>query len=104
MSTEPCRCETYPFPHRHYGGECRGHNLALQAEESTMTLSLDQGEWSTDNSYICRSCKQYIYGSRYGRLAGFTVCPSCRARYELERDAAEAAVDHRWLAKLHSED
>lgn len=24
----PCRCEKYPFPHRLYSGECRGHDLA----------------------------------------------------------------------------
>jgi hypothetical protein len=65
---------------------------------------LDQGEWSTVNSYICRACKQYVHGSRKGRLAGMPVCPTCRDRYNRERNAAEAAVDARWLAKLQRED
>lgn len=28
MRREVCHCEAYKFPHRHYGGECRGHDLA----------------------------------------------------------------------------
>ena len=27
ITSNPCRCDAYPFPHRHYGGECRGHDL-----------------------------------------------------------------------------
>ena len=73
-------------------------------EKEANMIGLDQGEWSTANTYICRACKQYIYGHRVGRLAGFTVCPSCRDRYNRERDAAEAAVDNRWLAKLQAEE
>lgn len=69
-----------------------------------MTLSLDQGKCGAGGSYTCRVCKQYIYGHRVGRLAGFTVCLSCRDRYTREREAAEAAVDRRWLAKLEAED
>ena len=73
-------------------------------EKEANMIGLDQGEWSTANTYVCRACKQYGHGSRQGRLAGLPVCPSCRDRYNRERDAAEAAVDRRWLAELHSED
>ena len=24
---KPCTCEEYKFPHRHFGGECRGHSI-----------------------------------------------------------------------------
>lgn len=65
---------------------------------------LDQGEWGSTNSYVCRACKEYVYGPHQGLLAGRPVCTSCRDLYNREREIAEEAVDARWLTKIQSED
>lgn len=69
-----------------------------------MSAGLDGGVQWTTNSYVCRSCKTLCHGRFKGILDGVPVCPRCREAYNRERGAAEAAVDQRWLAKLHRED
>ncbi len=69
-----------------------------------MSNGLDGGMHWSANGYVCRSCKTLCHGHFTGMLAGMPVCQLCRDTYSREREAAEAAVDDRWLAKLRRED
>ena len=65
-----------------------------------MIQSLDQGESTSPNFYVCRACRQTQSGPRVARLCGRLVCPACRDRYIRESDAAQADVNHRWMSVL----
>lgn len=69
-----------------------------------MAVSLDCGIHTSDNSFFCRACKRACHDFEHGRLAGLPVCERCRNAYCAERNAAELAVDDRWIAKLYSEE